>query len=236
VLAYDSATGLWKNETADQAGLVDLASTQTISGAKSFSNAVTVTNAQAINLNDATAARSGRLIASAGTFFIQGGVDSGDTASKVTVARANTSTTPVSQFNVFATTSAFTGDATVSGDLEVTGTLLADNAYVSTGVATASSGWTVASALFRKRNGIAMVNLGLTRTGATIAAGNITNIGVCTLASGYRPASEALAGGGPSGPVISAYINASGGVFITALASSLPSGDNIDINATFILA
>jgi hypothetical protein len=128
------------------------------------------------------------------------------------------------------------GNAIIGGDLTITGSLTADDAYVTSGVATASSGWTLTSALFRRRNGIAMLNLGLTRTGASLAAGNITNVGVCSLNVGFRPASESLAGGGPTGPVTSAYINAAGGVFITALGSSLASGDGVDINATFILA
>lgn len=126
-------------------------------------------------------------------------------------------------------------DLTVSGNATITGTLVADNAYITTGVATALTGWTVATALFRKRNGIAMINLGLTRTGAAIAAGNITNVNACTINVGYRPASESLAGGGPAGPVVSAYISAGGIVVITAIGTAIATGDNIDINATYIL-
>lgn len=128
------------------------------------------------------------------------------------------------------------GTLAVNGNITATGTLVADDVAVSTGVATAASGWTVASALFRKRNGVAMLNLGLTRTGATITAGNITNVTACTLNAGFRPIAESAAISGPTGPLASAYINAAGSVVITALGTDLASGSGLDINATFILA
>jgi hypothetical protein len=126
--------------------------------------------------------------------------------------------------------------AAFTGNVTITGTLVADDAYVTTGVATAASGWTVASALFRKRNGIATVNIGLTRSGGTITAGNITNQAVCTLASGYRPIMESPALSGPSGVLTAGYIATTGIVTISAIGTAISTGDNLDINAVFILA
>jgi len=109
--------------------------------------------------------------------------------------------------------------------------------YVTSGVATAASGWRVDSAIFREQNGIGMVSIGLTRTGGQINEGNISNMTVCTLASGYRPIMESLAGGGPSGPVTGAYINTGGGVVITAIGTYIAGSTGpLDINATYILA
>lgn len=124
----------------------------------------------------------------------------------------------------------------VPGSATITGTLVADDGYVTANVLTAVTGWSISTAYFRKRNGVAMINLGLVRTGAAITAGNITNVTAATLNVGFRPASEALAGGGPSGPVLGAYINTSGAVVITAIATGIATSDAIDINATFILA
>ena len=40
ILAYDNSSGLWINQTANEANLVDKSSTQTISGAKTFSDSI----------------------------------------------------------------------------------------------------------------------------------------------------------------------------------------------------
>lgn len=129
------------------------------------------------------------------------------------------------------------GTLQVTGNITATGTLVADNVGpITTGIITAASGWTT-SAVFTKRNGIAMLNVAATRTGAALSAGNIANNTVGTLAAAYRPLAEALAGGGPNGPVTGAYISAStGGVVITAIATGIATSDQVDINATFILA
>jgi len=44
LLAYDSASGFWKNETAAQANLVDLSSNQTIGGTKTFTSNIVAPN------------------------------------------------------------------------------------------------------------------------------------------------------------------------------------------------
>jgi hypothetical protein len=81
-----------------------------------------------------------------------------------------------------------------------------------------------------------MLNLGLTRTGAAIAAGNITNTATCTLTAGNRPILEAPAISGPSGVLTAGYISTIGVVTISAIGTAISTGDNLDINAVFILA
>jgi hypothetical protein len=113
-----------------------------------------------------------------------------------------------------------------------------DESYeqVTTGWLTAATGWGSVSGIYTEKNGIVQVSLRATRTGASISAGNITNTTVMTIASGYRPLVESAAVSGPSGPLASAYIATTGGVAISALGTTLSTGDNLDINATYIKA
>lgn len=114
-----------------------------------------------------------------------------------------------------------------------------DESYqqVTTGWLTAATGWGSVSGTYTEKNGIVQVNVTATRTGADISAGNITNNTVCTISTGYRPLVETLAGGGPAGPVLGAYISASAGnVVITAIGTGISTGATIDINATYIKA
>jgi hypothetical protein len=107
---------------------------------------------------------------------------------------------------------------------------------VTSGIVSNATGWGSSGATYLEKNGVVQINLRATRTGASLSSGNITNVLVQTISSGYRPALETLAGGGPTGPVIGAYINTSGGVYLTALGSGISTGDSIDINATYIKA
>jgi hypothetical protein len=107
---------------------------------------------------------------------------------------------------------------------------------VSSGWLTAGTGWGSVSGIYTEKNGIVQVNLRATRTGASISAGNITNVNVLTIASGYRPIAETAAISGPSGPLASAYIATTGGLALSALGTTLSTGDAIDINATYIKA
>lgn len=108
---------------------------------------------------------------------------------------------------------------------------------VTSGWLTASNGWGSVSGTYTERNGIVQVNITATRTGSSLTAGNIANTAVCVISSGYRPIVETLAGGGPSGPVLGAYISAAAGnVTITAIGTGIANGDVIDINATYIKA
>jgi len=150
---------------------------------------------------------------------------------------------PVAWEDITDVPSTFTPSAHTHAIADVTGLQTAldskvDESYstVSTGWLTAGTGWGSISGIYTEKNGIVQVNLRATRTGATIAAGNITNINVMTIAAGYRPITETAAISGPSGPLASAYIATTGGVAISALGTSLASGDAIDINATYILA
>jgi hypothetical protein len=194
VLAYDSATSLWKNKTAANAGLAtttDLASYATNT-----------------NLNL-------KAPLSNPTF-------------------TGTATVPTLSVSGNATVSGTLG---VTGNTTITGTLVADDvSSTSTAIVTAATGWTVNNITFRKRNGIAMVNIGLSRTGAAIAAGNITNTATCTLVAGYRPIIESPAISGPSGVLTAGYISAIGVVTISAIGTAIATGDALDINAVYILA
>jgi hypothetical protein len=129
--------------------------------------------------------------------------------------------------------------STISGDGKLS---VGDRGPFTSGFVTAASGWALSgTSTYRERNGIAMVSIGLTRTGGAITVptgGNITNTGVAVLGVGYRPIMEAWVGTGPSGPVASAYINTSGSVILTAVshAATIPTGFDIDLNGTFIVA
>ena len=106
---------------------------------------------------------------------------------------------------------------------------------LTTGIATAASGWGSLSVVYTEKNGIVMLEVSATRTGASIAAGNIANTTICTLNSGYRPIRQALAGGGPNGPVLGAYISENtGAVVITAIGTGINNGSDVDVNATYI--
>ena len=59
----------------------------------------------------------GRLIASSGVFYVQAGLNASDTAAVLTIARNGTSSTAISAFNIYATTSAFTGNITTNGTI-----------------------------------------------------------------------------------------------------------------------
>ena len=123
-------------------------------------------------------------------------------------------------------------------DLQSTLDSKVDESYqqVTSGWLTASSGWGSINGIYTEKNGIVIVNLTATRTGAAISAGNITNTSVMVISSGYRPLVEAPGISGPSGPLASFYISATGTVTMSALGTTISTGDIIDINATYIKA
>ena len=71
----------------------------------------------AVTFSDATPSVEGRLIASSGVFYVQAGTDGSDTGAVLTIARTLTTSTAISAFNIFATTSAFTGNVTTTGTI-----------------------------------------------------------------------------------------------------------------------
>jgi hypothetical protein len=114
-----------------------------------------------------------------------------------------------------------------------------DETFVQTtsGIATVASGWGSLSVVYTEKNGVVMLEVSVERTGAAISAGNITNTTIATLNTGYRPIRQALAGGGPNGPVTGAYISENtGAVVITAIGTSISTGSSLDVNATYIKA
>jgi len=65
-----------------------------------------------------------------------------------------------------------------------------DSGLVTSGIATASTGWTVDSQQARKFGPFIWLYLAITRTGAAISVGgtgNITNVNICTLGTAWRP-------------------------------------------------
>jgi hypothetical protein len=129
--------------------------------------------------------------------------------------------------------------STITGDGKLS---IGNVGTLTSGFVTAASGWALSgTSQYRERNGIAMVSIGLTRTGGSISVptgGNITNTTVATLGVGYRPIIEGSAVTGPSGPAATAYISTSGSVVLSAISggNTIPTGFDIDLNGTFIVA
>jgi hypothetical protein len=129
--------------------------------------------------------------------------------------------------------------STITGDGKLS---IGNVGTLTSGFVTAATGWALSGTnQYRERNGIAMVSLGLTRTGASISVptgGNIVNTTVATLGVGYRPIIEGSAVTGPSGPVATVYISTSGAVVLSAISggNTIPTGFDIDLNGTFIVA
>jgi hypothetical protein len=156
VMAYDSASGLWKNQTAAEAGLATSTHTHAISDVTSLQTAL---------------------------------------------------------------------------DAKLTNS---DSGWLTSGIITAASGWSIVSYSIRKLNGIVNGVLSVTRTGSAIsvpATGNITNTVVATLASDWYASGVqsgmVLTNG--TGPLIGGVVSSTGGITITAATS----GATIATNDTF---
>lgn len=104
LLAYDSASGLWKNQTAAEANVAAL------SGA-TFSGTVVMNNV-GVDIND-TDSRVGRIIGSGNIMYIQGGADSADTTGRVVIGRTASSSN-ISQLDLRAETTTIAGNVSMT--------------------------------------------------------------------------------------------------------------------------
>lgn len=125
--------------------------------------------------------------------------------------------------------------------LEAAGTL----STLSTGIATASSGWSIQSQTGRKKNGIAFIYIRFERTGSAITVPSDGNVGpsvMGTLNSGWQRASgllvHALKHSGEVGPLVSGYINSSNELTLGAVApgATLGTGVVLGFGAEYPLA
>lgn len=96
-----------------------VAGTLGITGAATFSSDSTLSNAKGLNVNDATQ-RVGRLIGAGGIVYLQGGLDSADTAGRIILGRTASSSN-VSQINLRGDTVTAEGALTVSGVITANG-------------------------------------------------------------------------------------------------------------------
>jgi hypothetical protein len=92
-----------------------------------------------------------------------------------------------------------------------------DTGWLSTGVGfTAATGWSLGGYQVRRRNGMVGVQITVTRTGASLAAGNIGNVAVVNLPAGWIPdESNGQLGAGASGPDHSTYASTSGALIMS---------------------
>lgn len=141
--------------------------------------------------------------------------------------------------NTASTTSSTTGNATVGGNLAVTGTISGtpsdDTGWANAGF-TAATGFSFTGQTTRRRNGMVAVQLNFTRTGATIAAGDIANVTVCDIPAGFIPSqSNGHLGGGPSGPSFNAYASVGGSIIMTTLDQDLANGAAFSVLGMWML-
>jgi hypothetical protein len=103
-------------------------------------------------------------------------------------------------------------------------------------VVTAASGWTLVNQSYLERNGICQLSVNLKRTGSTIAAGNISNTLMGTIAASYGPAIQTAAISGGSGNSIH-YITDANEIYASSAITEITggsSGDTVTVNATYI--
>jgi hypothetical protein len=104
LLAYDSSSGTWINQTPSEAGVAATA------GA-TFTGTVVMSNV-GVDIND-TDSRVGRIIGSGNIMYIQGGADSADTAARVIIGRLASSGN-ISQLDLRADTTNILGKVEVA--------------------------------------------------------------------------------------------------------------------------
>ena len=162
--------------------------------------------------------------AAPGTIFVGNGLD-GD----------GTSGDPINL--VLASNSGLTVDA---GGLKAN-TVITDTGVVSSGVLTASSGWSITEGKGRRWGPVVHLQIVAQRTGATVnsnGSGNITNLGIATAAIGWRPSANMHAGWVNSfgGILWGGFISPSGVVAVGALPPNVPinTGDTLFGSATFL--
>lgn len=124
------------------------------------------------------------------------------------------------------------------GALEI---VTADSGTISSGVVTAAAGFTIDTQLIRKASGWVDIQLDITRTGADIASsstGNIVNVGIGTVAAGYRPMGSVGLVVSRGGQAAGCYIQSNGTLGLNFLPPNVAwgTGDLISFSATYFAA
>lgn len=141
-------------------------------------------------------------------------------------------------------------DATTGRNLEVTvdgstwNTIDARTAVLTTtGILTAATGWSITTQAGVIRGGVVFLRTEFTRTGADItvsSAGNIANVNIATIASGWRPSSSFNAGMSSTGTGVVASGDVNGGdtIRLTAVApgANIATSDVLSLYGTWPLA
>lgn len=120
-------------------------------------------------------------------------------------------------------------------------TVITDTGYVTSGIFTASSGWSITEGKGRRWGPVCFVQLVIQRTGSTInsnGSGNIVNTQMATAATGWRPVQGMHTGWVNTfgGIMFGGYISPSGVVVVGALPPNVPinSGDVLYGSSTYL--
>lgn len=133
--------------------------------------------------------------------------------------------------------------ASLASQIETTlATLTADTGWVTSGVATVSSGATISSASFKRVGRVVSFDLAMTATVATTvpASGDIPNsVYVVNLASGWYPTTgpSQTTSGGRLGRITSGAVTTGGTMHVTSVGGSgnIAVGDSLHLGGTYIV-
>lgn len=104
------------------------------------------------------------------------------------------------------------------------------------GVFTAATGWSITGSLYKIYGDVVSVQINMTRTGAALGVGNVTNVDMVTLGSGLVPAqSNGALTAGASGPGFFAYASIGGKIVLTSTVSGIATSDVVSVFGTYIL-
>lgn len=133
------------------------------------------------------------------------------------------------------------GAGMVSGNLESRLAALEYDSGDVTNVLTAATGWSVAAQTSRKQGKLVTITFAITRTGSSISGtsdGNLTNVEMATVATGWRPFQDVAASGasGNAGIMWGGFINESGTMAVGCISpnQSIPNGATLSGSATYI--
>ena len=105
---------------------------------------------------------------------------------------------------------------------------------LTSGVVSAASGWdSLTGVSYTEKNGMVHLSFQVSRNGSTISAGNIANVTVANITSGYRPINSVSWSSGASG-YAQGYATSAGAVIVTASGSDITDNSDLDIHITYI--
>jgi len=112
--------------------------------------------------------------------------------------------------------------------------VVADTGWINPGFAPVS-GFTITSQVARRYNGVVAVQLNMVSVSA-IAAGNIANVDLMYLSTGWVPAqSNGHLGGGPSGQGHTSYASIAGVITMSATDTGFGAGDGFYVLGMWML-